>query len=232
MTTNNRHSASFRDPSGFVFVDQGVIKRHISPLYFKQYNALKSSGFFKKLHQAGLLVKHEELSVSDKAIVIQPEPISFFTYPYEWSFNQYKEAALLTLKIQKFALEHGFSLKDASAFNVTFHKGQMVFVDTLSFDLYQDNTPWRAYKQFVMHFLGPLVLAKYNGSQSLKLMNSFMDGIPLKMLSTMLPFKTRLNPFLYTNIHLLAKYEDKYNEDYEGESKVATLSKKSSVKPN
>ena len=88
-------------------------------------------------------------------------------YPYEWSFNQYKEAALLTLKIQKFALENGFSLKDASAFNVTFHKGEMVFIDTFSFDFYTENQPWRAYKQFISHFFGPLLLAKYNGLESL-----------------------------------------------------------------
>nr|WP_321236268.1 class I SAM-dependent methyltransferase [uncultured Psychroserpens sp.] len=229
MTTNNRHSSSFRDPSGFIFVDQGLIKRSISPLYFEQYFKLKSSGFFEKLHNAGLLIRHEEISASESEINIQPEHIPFFTYPYEWSFNQYKEAALLTLKIQKFALEHGFSLKDASAFNITFHNGRMVFIDTLSFDFYQENTPWRAYKQFITHFFGPLLLAKYNGAESLKLMNSFIDGIPSKMLSSMLPYKTKLNPFLYTNIHLLAKYEDKHNEDYEGKSKAANLSKKAQL---
>jgi hypothetical protein len=225
VTSNNRHSSSFRDPSGFIFLDQGLVKRSISPLYFKQYNALKSSNFFKKLHNAGLLIPHEELSTSENEVIIQPEQIAFMNYPYEWSFSQYKEAALLTLKIQKFALENGFSLKDASAFNVTFHKGNMVFIDTLSFDFYHENSPWRAYKQFISHFFGPLVLAKYNGLESLKLMNSFIDGVPIKMLSSMLPFKTKLNPFLYSNIHLLAKFEDKHNEDYKGESKATKLSK-------
>ena len=45
----------------------------------------------------------------------------------------YKEAALLTLKLQKYSLEQGFSLKDASAFNITFHNGKAIFIDTLSF---------------------------------------------------------------------------------------------------
>lgn len=210
-------------------MDQGCIKRSISPLYFKQYSALRDSGFFDKLHHAGLLIKHEEVSVSDQDIIIEPEQIPFFTYPYEWSFNQYKEAALLTLKIQKFSLENGFSLKDASAFNLTFFKGKMVFVDTLSFDFYTEGTPWRAYKQFISHFFGPLLLARYIGVESLKLMNSFIDGIPIKMLSSMLPYKTKLNPFLYSNIHLLARYEDKHNEDYQGYSKVSKLSKKAQL---
>lgn len=226
MTTNKRHASSFRDPSGFIFVDQDVIKRSISPLYFKQYEALESSGFFQKLRKSGVLIDHREISKSDTEIIIEPEQIAFFTYPYEWSFSQYKAAALLTLKIQKFALEHGFSLKDASAFNVTFHKGRMVFIDTLSFDFYEKNAPWRAFKQFMSHFFGPLLLAKYHGAESLKMMSTFIDGIPIKMLSSMLPLKTKLNPFLYTNIHLLAKFEEKHNEDYQGKTKQAALSKK------
>ena len=57
-------------------------------------------------------------------------------------------------------------------------------------------------------------------------MSSFIDGVPIKMVSSMLPFKTKLNPFLYSNIHLLAKFEDKHNEDYKGESKVSTYQKR------
>ncbi|MEY8847521.1 class I SAM-dependent methyltransferase [Psychroserpens sp. XS_ASV72] len=229
MTNKDRHASSFRDPSGHVFLEDGDVKRSIFPIYFKQYEALKTQGIFKKLWQAGLLVKHEELSTSDTEVIIKPEQIPFITYPYEWSFNQYKEAALLTLKIQKFCLDHGFSLKDASAFNVTFHKGKAIFIDTLSFDFYQNNSPWRAYKQFITHFLGPLVLARYHGSQSMKLMSNYIDGIPIKMLSSMLPFKTKLNLFLYSNIHLLAKFEDKHNEDYSGKTKQTTLSKKAQL---
>lgn len=226
MTNKQKHSSSFRDPSGYIFFDEGIVKRNINPIYFKQYNSLKDSGFFKKLIKNGLLVKHEEVLVSNDAIIIKPENIPFITYPYEWSFYQYKEAALLTLKLQKYCIEHNYSLKDASAFNVTFHNGKAVFIDTLSFDFYEENKPWRAYKQFITHFFGPLLLAHYHGTQSLKLMSSFMDGIPVNMLSSMLPFKTKLNPFLYSNIHLLAKFEDKHNEDYKGETKATSLSKR------
>lgn len=226
MNNYNQHSSSFRDPSGFIFEEEGLVKRQINPIYFETYNALKSSGFFKILFDSGLLVSHKELSVSKEAIIIQPEQISFITYPYEWSFNQYKEAALLTLKLQKFSINKGFSLKDASAFNVVFNGGKAKFIDTLSFGIYKENDPWRAYKQFITHFLGPLVLAHYHGAQSLKLMSNFIDGIPLNMLSTMLPYKSKLNPFLYANIHLLAKFESKHSEDYKGESKVKGLSKK------
>ncbi len=229
MNNKQNHSASFRDPSGYVYLDNGIIKRHINLIYFNQYKALNEQGIFEKLFRAELLIKHKEVSQNENEIVIQPEQIPFITYPYEWSFNQYKEAALLTLKIQKFCLDHSFSLKDASAFNVAFYKGKAIFIDTLSFDFYRENLPWRAFKQFITHFLGPLVLAHYHGAQTLKLMNNFIDGIPVGMISSMLPFKTKLNPFLYSNIHLLAKFEDKHNEDYQGKIKTITLSKKGQI---
>lgn len=225
MTNKTFHSSSFRDPSGYVFIEDGKVKRVINPIYFKQYFTLKNSGFFDKLFKNSLLINHKELSSSDSEIIIEPKQIPFITYPYEWSFNQYKEAALLTLKLQKYCLENGFSLKDASAFNITFYKAKAIFIDTLSFDFYIENTPWRAYKQFITHFLGPLLIAHYHGAQSLKMMSNFIDGIPTKMIASMLPFKTKFNPFLYSNVHLLSKFEDKYNNGCKKEKTIASLSK-------
>ena len=201
MNTITAHSSSFRDPSGYIFIENNEIKRVINPIYFKQYKALTNSGFYDALFKNQLLIPHKEISNSEEKIVLKAEKIPFITYPYEWSFNMYKEAALLTLKLQKFSLENDFSLKDASAFNITFHKGKAIFIDTLSFDFYEENFPWRAFKQFITHFFGPLVLAHYHGAQQLKLLSTFLDGVPVKMISSMLPSKTKLNPVLYSNIH-------------------------------
>ena len=226
MTNKERHEASFRDPSGYIIHDGDVLRRVINPIYFDQYNALKEKGVFEALQKKGLLIDHEETSVSDSEIIITPSAIPFITNPYEWSFEQYKHAALLTLQIQKYALSKGFVLKDASAYNVTFHKGKPVFIDTLSFDFYEEGTPWRAFKQFIMHFFGPLVLAKYHGTDILKMMETHIDGIPLQLISSLLPGKTRFSSTLYTNIHLLAKLESKHSDDYKAETKIARLSKK------
>ena len=192
------HQASFRDPSGHVFYDGKTLRRAINPIYFPQYNKLKESGFFKTLFSNELLIPHEETSNSEAQIIITPEPIPFITNPYEWSFEQYKHAALHTLKIQKYALSKGFILKDASA-----------------------------YKQFITHFFGPLVLAKYHGAEIFKMMQTHIDGIPVKLISSLLPSRTKLSSVIYPNIHLLAKMESKYSEDYKAETKIASLSKKS-----
>jgi hypothetical protein len=220
------HEASFRDPSGYIFHDGKTLRRAINPIYFQQYHKLKESGFFTTLIEKGLLIGHEETSVSEESIIISPEHIPFITNPYEWSFEQFKHAALLTLQIQKYALSNGFILKDASAYNVTFHKGKPIFIDTLSFDFYEEDTPWRAYKQFITHFFGPLILAKYHGTEIFKMLQTHIDGIPVKLIASMLPGKTKLSSTLYTNIHLLAKMESKHSEDYKAETKVAKLSKK------
>ncbi|MFT5238515.1 MAG: hypothetical protein ACI9M9_002123 [Flavobacteriaceae bacterium] len=224
--SNRTHEASFRDPSGYMFYDGPVLRRVVNPIYFPQYNKLKESGFFTILIDKGLLIPHEETSVDKDQIILTPEKIPFITNPYEWSFEQFKHAALHTLKLQKYALSKGFILKDASAYNVTFHKGKPIFIDTLSFDFYEENTPWRAYKQFITHFFGPLVLAKYHGTEIFKMMQSHIDGIPAKLIASMLPQKTKLSSTLFTNIHLLAKMESKHKEDYKAETKIANLSRK------
>jgi len=230
QTIINRHASSFRDPSGNIFTDNGVLLRSVNPIYFEQYNALNNSGFYKKLFDNGLLIPHEEVANEQSHITIKPEKITVFSYPYEWSFSQYKHAALHTLKLQKYCLQNGYTLKDATAFNVTFHKGSPVFVDSLSFDKYSEGEPWRAYKQFVMHFLAPLVLAKYYGNDMLKLLLQYIDGIPLQKASKLLPFSAKFSPVLYTNIVLAAKYDAKYSSDDKGAGKQVTISKQAQIR--
>ena len=223
----HRHQASFRDPSGYITQEGSVIKRVINPIYFPVYDALCAAEFFTPLFKAKMLIPHREEERSAQAIILCPDQIEFMTYPYEWSFDQYKQAALLTLKLQNYALDRGFSLKDASAYNVTFHRGKAIFIDTLSFDLYQKDTPWRAYKQFIMHFLAPLVLAHHHGAEALKMMQTHIDGIPVALVASMLPKRTKLSPTLYTNIHLMAKMEAKHKDEYNPKSRQIKLSKKS-----
>ena len=48
---SKRVSSSFRDPSGFVFIEDEIVKRVVNPIYFQQYNALNESGFYDKLFE-------------------------------------------------------------------------------------------------------------------------------------------------------------------------------------
>ena len=225
---SKRNTSSFRDPSGYVFIDGDSVKRVINPIYFGQFKALMDSGFYKTLFEKKFLIPHKIHSENQNQIIIEAQKIPFINYPYEWSFLQYKHAALLTLKIQRLCLENNFTLKDASSFNITFHEGKPIFIDTLSFDFYQENNPWLAYKQFIMHFLGPLVLTKYFGQDHLKTLALHLEGISLQKLSSLLPLKSYLSPTLLTNIHLLAKYDKKYKSNKKTVYK--NLSKASQIK--
>ena len=58
------------------------------------------------------------------------------------------------------------TLKDCSVYNIQFHQGRPIFIDTLSFEIYRDGEPWIGYRQFCEHFLAPLALAKPDRSSS------------------------------------------------------------------
>lgn len=227
------NSASFRDPSGLVYRKNGKLLRQINHPYQEDYDFLFSSGLYNKLINKNYLIPHTEVEdiplVPDSAYkVIQPEIIEYITFPYEWSFSQLKDAALLTLAIQNQALKTGMSLKDASAYNIQFHHGKPILIDTTSFVQYQEGTPWVAYRQFCQHFLAPLALMSEVDVRLQELLITNIDGIPLDLCSSLLPFRTRLNFGLLSHIHLHARAETHYDatkdEDNEG-NKSARLTK-------
>jgi ribosomal protein L11 methylase PrmA len=225
-----KEHSSFRDRSGFVFYDDGNVYRAVSDAYQRQFDAFVSSGLYDLLVKQDLLIPHTEISPSHWSLpselktgiykVLQPEKLTYISYPYEWCFQQLKEAALVTLDIQLKALEHSMTLKDASAFNVQFRQGKPVFIDTLSFDHYKEGSPWIAYRQFCCHFLAPLALMTYVTTDLRRLSHLFVDGIPLSIASKLLPRKTRFSPFYLLHIHYHAKLEAKYSGDADASKKV------------
>lgn len=211
-------AASFRDPSGFVFLRDGVVYRQINRAYQNNYDHLIISGLYEKLVQDGLLVPHTEVSLQyavteDAYKVMKPEPVPFISYPYEWCFSQIKHAALLTLEIQTRALDFGMSLKDCSAYNVQFRDGKPVFIDTLSFERYRKGQPWVAYRQFCQHFLAPLALMSYVDVRLHQLFRVHLDGIPLDLASLLLPARTWVNFGLLSHIHLHAKAQKRFADE-------------------
>jgi len=207
---DNIVSGSFRDPCGFLFFQDGILYRRINNIYKENYDHLNDSGLYKSLVDDKLLMPHEEVdikgAVTDGAYkIIKPELVPFVSYPYEWCFSQLKDAALLTLEIQKKSLDFGMILKDSSAYNIQFKNGKPIFVDTLSFEKYRDGQPWVAYRQFCEHFLAPLTLMSYKDVRLNQLLRIYMDGVPLDLASSLLPFRTRLSFSLLNHIHLHAK---------------------------
>ena len=232
-SSRNKLAASFRDPSGFLFSREGVLYRQVNQSYREDYDLLISSGLYAALAEKKLLVPHREVEISPEYPaaaykVLQPEPIPFISYPYEWSFSQLKAAALATLAIQKRALESGMILKDASSYNVQFVGYRPVFIDTLSFERYQEGEPWVAYRQFCQHFLAPLALMSLRDVRLGGLLRLHIDGVPLDLASALLPKKTRFSFSLLPHIHLHASSQKRHAGDA-GEGKIKSSEAKRKV---
>jgi hypothetical protein len=215
MTDHRRVAGSFRDPSGFLFTRDGVLYRQINRSYRTDYDRLVNSGLCQRLVDMGLLVPHQEVEIRPAEPhsaykVIRPEVIRFISYPYEWSFSQLRDAALTSLTIQKYAVAHGMSLKDCSAYNIQFHYGRPILIDTLSFETLQAGQPWVAYRQFCQHFLAPLALMAYRDVRLGQLLRIHIDGLPLDLVSKLLPVRTWLVFSLLSHIHLHAAAQRRY----------------------
>ncbi len=210
----NQINSSFRDPSGTVFSHNGLIYRTVSFAYKDNYSHFIDSGLYSRLIELKYLVPHEEVDFAqenkDIYKIIKPKKIPFISYPYEWTFSELKDAALLTLAIQKLAFEYNMSLKDASSFNIQFYNGKPIFIDTLSFEKYQKDKPWKAYGQFCRHFLSPLALMAYSEPTLNRMLRLYIDGIPVEIASKLLPLKSYLNLSILIHIHLHGRSREYY----------------------
>ncbi len=206
----DRIPGSYRDPSGFLFRHRGTLFRYVASSYGAHYDALMRGGLYEELTGADLLIPHEEVPSSEPATrdayrILAPEPVPFVSYPYEWCFGQLKAAALCTLELQKRALAHGMILKDASAYNVQFRRGRPIWIDTLSFEMYREGTPWIAYRQFCEHFLAPLVLMARVQAEAGRLLREYLDGVPLEVAVRVLGTRAALSPAVLMHVRLHAR---------------------------
>jgi len=191
--------------------------RVVCAAYEREYGHLEKSGLSKELQERGLQISHRESDfdaarLPNAIAVLEPEKVPFVSYPYEWCFSQLKDAALCTLEIQMRALDKGMCLKDASAFNIQFLRGKPILIDSLSFEVYEEGAPWRAYRQFCEHFLAPLALIASRDARLGKLSQIFLDGVPLDLAAKLSPMRTRLKPGLSIHLHLHARAQAQHSD--------------------
>jgi hypothetical protein len=201
------HPASFRDPAGFVFAVNDVFYRQVNQSYAGHYDLLIRSGLYDALTGNGLLVPHTEVAENltgspDRYKTLLPRQIHRISYACEWSPEQLKDAALLTLHIQQIAMDHGMTLKDAPPLNIQFEQGRPIFLDTLSFEQYDPGRPWIAYRQFCECFLFPLYLHRYLRTGTGNLVTGWPEGIPAAATARLLPPKSRWNAGAWMHVFL------------------------------
>ena len=213
-----KQAISYRDRDGFVIVKKQTVYRYIQHSYAETYEHFIDSGLYQHLTGEGLLIAHKEIDPSITKNdhyykILQAEFIPFISYPYEWTANQWREAVLNLIEINSISIEYGMILKDATPFNFTFQNGKCIFIDTLSFETYTDGEPWTAYRQFCESMLGPAALLFFNGVAWGRMMQGYINGWPLKMISNNLPLHTWFNSSILFHIHLHAGFNRKrYNK--------------------
>jgi hypothetical protein len=212
------HPSSFRDPSGFIFVrhsadsfgeKEKILYRQVNKIFKDHFDFFISSGFYEKLVQQQLLIPHEILNENftgsnECYATLKPERIEFISYPWEWSFDMLKDAALLTLRLAREAVTSGMVLKDATPYNIQWHKGRLIFIDSLSFEKYDQEEPWIAYRQFCENFLAPLLLMHYSKNSLQQLMLAYPEGIPLAVAKSLLPWRSKFSLHIYLHVHFHA----------------------------
>src|SRR5206468_12143692 len=99
MTAGKRHPASYRDPAGFIFEFENKFYRQVNQSYAAHYDHLKESGLYQQLLKEKKILAHTEINecltdTGDCYKTLLPEQLPFVSYPYEWCFSQWKDAAL------------------------------------------------------------------------------------------------------------------------------------------
>jgi hypothetical protein len=201
---------SYKDSAARVVQKENKFYRYIFKNYKTEYDHLMASGLYSELTKKELLVTHEEISIEEQDPevykLILPKQIVFQSYPFEWSYRQWRKAILAYLTINQIALKYGMILKDATPYNFYINADKAVMFDTSSFVFFKENDKWLAYKQFCEEFLSPVALMHYNGQNWGRLYLSQLRGMPLSFVSKQLPIKTWLNLTVLLHVHLHAKY--------------------------
>jgi SAM-dependent methyltransferase len=180
------------------------------------------SGLYQELTQKELLIEHQEieLDTDDPKVykLLLPTQIPFQSYPFEWSYTQWRKSILAYLRINHIALKYGMILKDATPYNFYLTGGKAVMFDTSSFMFFKENDSWIAYRQFCEEFLSPVALMHYNGTEWSKLTMANLRGMPVSFVSKQLPIISWFNLTTLLHIHIHSKYSG-YNKSENQEPK-------------
>ncbi len=203
---------SYKDFDARVILKDGIYYRYILKKYKLEYDHFINSGLYDELVKKELIVSHEEIQITDHEIsegvykFLRPFQIPFQSYPFEWSYSQWKKSLIAYIEINKIALKFGMILKDATPYNFVLYGGNSIMIDTSSFSFFEKGDKFKAYYQFCCQFFSPFVLMHYNGQKWSKLTRTSINGFSLDFISKQLPFKSWFNLNILINIHFHSKF--------------------------
>lgn len=210
--------ASFRDPAGRVYLENGRVFRTVSDFAVADFEFARSNKTLRRLIDAGGVIETRDVAANDAdaprgqaARVVEHPRLPFISYPYEWSFSLLKAAALHHLDLQIALLGGGVALSDATAYNIQFIGPRPIFIDPLSFVPYQEGDYWKAHRQFCEQFLNPLLMHALVGVPHNDWFRGSLEGVPTLMLARMIAPHKRLSWRVLTQVVLPAQLQSGKN---------------------
>ncbi|MGD8384155.1 MAG: hypothetical protein PVF89_01990 [Lysobacterales bacterium] len=210
-------AGSFRDRDGRVYHFEGRVFRGLSEPALAAFRDLQAKPFYQRLSAAGKLVGSREVAAKDNPLpadvtgrwagFLEHDRIGVISYPYEWTFSMLKAAAGLQLELVEQAVSNGYTLKDATPYNIQFVKQRAVFIDLASFEPLGEGEPWVGYRQFCEMFLFPLLLQAYKGCDFQPFMRSAINGVDVQTAAALFGFRDRFRKGVLTHVWLQAKLD-------------------------
>jgi predicted nicotinamide N-methyase len=136
-----REPASFRDPCGFIFQRQGCKLRQVNTSYADDYEELMTGGLYEELTEAGLLLAHEEVSLSERASeeaykILRPTQLPWI------SFTRYREGQPW-VAYRQFCQHFLAPLALMSRADLRLNQLLRIHLDGIPLDLASKLLPWR-----------------------------------------------------------------------------------------
>ena len=198
---------SFRDPSSRVFIQNDRIIRGLDDVASADFAVLESSRLFEAAMLQGEIVATKRLGEVPQELqngvwmtALEHERVPMISYPYEWSFEMLKDAALLQLDLTERALAEQMITKDATPFNIQFIGSHPVFIDVGSFERLTPGEPWFGYRQFCQQFLNPLLLQARRGVDFRPWVRGSLDGMSPDQCASMLRLSDRCRPATFVHV--------------------------------
>jgi hypothetical protein len=212
--------SSFRDPSSKVFYVGDRVFRGLDERAAEDWAALEATKFFPKLLKDGRVVGSAAADGSTVdlpggyPVVLEHERIPFISYPYEWTFDMLRDAAVLHLEVLLAALEEGLTMKDGYSFNVQWRGSSPTFIDVGSFER-GANGPWVGYRQFCQTFLYPLMLEAHLGVPFQRYLLGHLDGIEPTDMRKNFGGRRRFKKGVFRHVYLHSVAETRVTKDSE-----------------
>jgi hypothetical protein len=128
------HPNSYCDKGGRLFTWRGGLYRALTPRGVASTRELFGGGLADRLIETGLLIETEQTDyeLDGYERVLRHKYLPFVSFPFEWSFEQLRDVALLVADLELEVTKAGLTVFDSDPWNVLFDGPRPAYIDVCS----------------------------------------------------------------------------------------------------